>query len=73
MDKKIKGFKDNDSVITAIETRSSSPVRITRDENLETNIKGLFAVGEGSGYAGGITSSCIDGVKCAEKVVEKLR
>ncbi len=73
MDKKISGFKDNDSIITAIETRSSSPIRVVRDENLQTNIRGLFAVGEGSGYAGGITSSCIDGVKCAEKVVEKLR
>ncbi len=73
MDSKIAGFASNDSVITAIETRSSSPIRVVRDENLETNVKGLFAVGEGSGYSGGITSSCIDGVKCAEKVVDKLR
>ncbi len=72
MDKKIKGFASNDSIITAIETRSSSPVRILRDENLQTNIDGLFAVGEGSGYSGGITSSCIDGIKCAESVVKKL-
>ncbi len=73
MDSKITGFVSNDSVITAIETRSSSPIRIVRNDDLETNIKGLFAVGEGSGYSGGITSSCIDGVKCAEKVVDRLR
>lgn len=72
MDKKIKGFKDNDSIITGVETRSSSPVRIVRDNSMQTNIKGLFSVGEGSGYAGGITSSCIDGIKCAESIVSIL-
>ncbi len=73
MDKKISGFAENDSIITAIETRSSSPIRVIRNEDLQTNIAGLFAVGEGSGYSGGITSSCIDGVKCAEKIVDRLR
>ncbi len=73
MDKKINGFASGGSIITGVETRSSSPVKVIRDENMQTNISGLFAVGEGSGYSGGITSSCIDGIKCAEKVIEKLR
>lgn len=72
MDKKIKGFASNDAVLTAVETRSSSPCRILRDDSMQTNVKGLFAVGEGSGYAGGITSSCIDGIKCAENIIRIL-
>lgn len=64
-DKKIKGFANPISVLVGVETRSSSPVRILRDENFETNIKGLYSCGEGAGYAGGITSSSVDGVKLA--------
>lgn len=68
--KKIKGFDDPGAVITAPETRSSSPVRIVRDDNFCTNIQGLYVMGEGCGYAGGITSSAVDGLKCAESVAQ---
>ena len=67
--KKIKGFSREDSVLTGVETRSSSPIRIVRDERFESNIKGLFPCGEGAGYAGGIMSAAIDGIKVAEKMV----
>ncbi len=69
MDKKLKGFAMNDAVLTAPETRSSSPVRILRDEFYQTNIRGLYPCGEGAGYAGGIVSAAVDGVKCAEAVL----
>lgn len=74
MGKKIKGFDDPDSVLTAVEARSSSPVRIVRDpETLQSiNVKGIFPCGEGAGYAGGIMSSCIDGIKCANKLAFSL-
>ena len=68
---KIKGFDRYDAVLTAPETRSSSPVRIVRDENMESNIKGLYPTGEGSGYAGGITSSAVDGIETALKIIER--
>jgi len=70
--KKIKGFDDPDAIFTGVETRSSSVVRIERDrESLESNISGVFPAGEGAGYAGGIVSSAIDGMKVAEVVIEK--
>ncbi len=69
LDKKIKGFSENDAIITGFETRSSSPVRFYRDENYKTNIKNLYVCGEGCGFAGGITSSAVDGLKCAEKIL----
>jgi uncharacterized FAD-dependent dehydrogenase len=69
MDKKLKGFAMKDAVLTAPETRSSSPVRILRDEFYQTNIRGLYPCGEGAGYAGGIVSAAVDGVKCAEAVL----
>ena len=72
-DKKIKGFANPDSILTAIESRSSSPVRILRDENLEANIKGLYPCGEGVGYAGGIMTAAVDGIKCAIKLVETAK
>ena len=66
-------FLDLDAVLTGVETRSSAPVRILRDDSLEAlSIKGLYPAGEGAGYAGGITSASVDGVKIAEKIVEKL-
>lgn len=68
---KIKGFAMNDSILTGVETRSSSPVRISRDDNFISNIQGLYPIGEGAGYAGGIMSSAVDGIKAAEKVIEK--
>lgn len=72
---KIKGFKMDDAIMTGVETRSSSPIRIIRDANtLESiNCEGLFPCGEGGGYAGGIVSAAIDGLRCAEKIIEKYQ
>jgi len=71
-DRKIKGFSRSDAVLTGVETRSSSPVRITRGENMEsTTVAGLIPAGEGAGYAGGIVSSAVDGMKAAEAVIHK--
>lgn len=67
--KKLHGFDDPDTLLAGIETRTSSPVRITRDTNFESNIKGLYPVGEGAGYAGGIMSAAIDALKCAESYI----
>ena len=69
MDKKLKGFNMYDAVLTAPETRSSSSVRILRDEFLQCNIRGVYPCGEGAGYAGGIVSAAVDGVKCAHAVL----
>lgn len=66
-DKKIKGFALHDAVLTGIETRTSSPLRITRDKSYQSlNVKGLFPAGEGAGYAGGILSAGVDGIRVAE-------
>jgi uncharacterized protein len=71
MDKKLAGFIKHDAVLSAVESRSSSPVTIKRNPlTFETNIKGLYPCGEGAGYAGGITSSAVDGIKCAEALME---
>ena len=64
------GYDQPDAVLTAVETRSSSPVRILRDENYESNIRGLYPCGEGAGYAGGILSAAADGMRAAEKLWE---
>ena len=72
INKKMPGFLDDDAVLTAIESRSSSPVRIVRNAEYMTNILGVYPIGEGSGYAGGITSSALDGIKCAFKIIEKI-
>lgn len=69
-DKKIKGFADGNAILTVPETRSSSPVRILRDDTMQSNIRGLYPCGEGAGYAGGITSAAVDGIKAAEMVVK---
>lgn len=69
-DTKLKGFADPDSILTGVETRSSSPVKIPRDENLISNILGIYPCGEGAGYAGGIMSASVDGIKCAIAVLE---
>lgn len=71
MDKKLKGFAAADAVLTAPETRSSSPIRILRDETMQSAVKGLYPCGEGAGYAGGITSAAVDGLKTAEAIVFK--
>lgn len=66
----IKGFKKENPLLAGVEARTSSPVRIERDENLESNIKGIFPCGEGAGYAGGIVSAAVDGIKVAEKILQ---
>lgn len=74
-EQKIKGFTSKEAIMTAVETRSSSPVRILRDlETLESkSIAGLYPCGEGAGYAGGIVSAAIDGLRCAEKIIEQFK
>jgi uncharacterized FAD-dependent dehydrogenase len=71
--KKLKGFDNPNSILTAIETRSSSPVRIIRDENFQSSIKNMYPIGEGSGYASGITTSALDGIKCALAIIESYK
>lgn len=70
LDKKMHGFNDPDAVMTGIESRSSSPVRILRNDNRQSNIKGIFPVGEGAGYAGGIVSAALDGLKTAMEIID---
>lgn len=73
LDGNLKGFCHPDSVLTAPETRSSSPVRILRDETKQSvSLKGLYPAGEGAGYAGGIMSAAIDGMACAEAIIGSL-
>lgn len=69
-DKKIPGYASDDAILSAIESRTSSPVRIPRGETGQSNIKGLFPCGEGSGYAGGITTAAMDGIKTAEFIAK---
>ena len=73
LDKKMKGFNFDDALLTGVETRSSAPVRIVRGDNMESSVKGVYPIGEGAGYAGGIMSASLDGIKCAEKICEKLK
>jgi uncharacterized FAD-dependent dehydrogenase len=72
--RQIRGFDRDDAVLTGIETRTSSPIRITRDpETLQSlNIRGLYPAGEGAGYAGGILSAGVDGIKVAEAVARSM-
>jgi len=67
-DRKIHGFGGPDVVLAGVETRTSSPVRILRGDGLESSIGGLFPCGEGAGYAGGIMSAAMDGIRVAEVV-----
>ena len=68
--KKIKGFDRDDAILSGIEARTSSPIRITRDDHLESNIKGIYPIGEGAGYAGGITTSAMDALKVFEEIIK---
>ena len=73
LDGNLKGFASDDAVLTAPETRSSSPVRIIRDENKQSvTLQGLYHCGEGAGYAGGIMSAAIDGIQCAEAILSAM-
>ena len=68
-DKKIKGFAKADGLLTGVETRTSSPICIKRDKDFQSvNVQGLYPAGEGAGYAGGIWSAGIDGIRIAEAV-----
>ena len=70
-DKDLKGFANKDAILTGVETRSSSPVRIKRYQNMMSNIFGVYPCGEGAGYAGGITTAASDGIKCAISILEE--
>lgn len=71
--KKIVGFDQEDTILAGIESRTSSPVRIIRNEKFESNINGIYPCGEGAGYAGGITSAAMDGIKVAEAIAKKYQ
>ena len=68
---KISGFSSPDTLLSAVESRTSSPVRIVRGNALESTLAGLYPCGEGAGYAGGITSAAVDGIKTAEAIRRK--
>lgn len=72
MDRRISGFAREDALLSGVESRTSSPVRIPRDEAFESEIKGVYPCGEGAGYAGGITSAAMDGLKVAEAVIRRF-
>lgn len=70
---RIPGFDRPDVIFSGVESRTSSPVRIERDEHYESPVRGLFPCGEGAGYAGGITSAAVDGIKIAEEIMRRFR
>ena len=72
LNQKLKGFADDENLLIAIESRSSCPLTILRDENFQANIEGIYPVGEGAGYAGGIISSAQDGIKVAESIYNEI-
>ena len=71
--RRIKGFAHPDAILTGVETRTSSPIRILRDEGLMSNIEGIYPCGEGGGHSGGIMSSAMDGIRVAESIAENQR
>lgn len=71
-DRRIHGFAREDAILAGIESRTSSPVRIRRDESLQSNIRGIYPCGEGAGYAGGITSAAMDGLRVAQEIIRCL-
>lgn len=70
--RKLRGFDSDSAIMTAVETRSSSPVRILRDNDMQTSVSGIYPAGEGPGYAGGIMSAAVDGIKAAEKIMNRI-
>ncbi len=72
LDRKIRGFAQEDALLVGVETRSSAPVKFVRNEGLQSNIAGIYPAGEGAGYAGGIVSAAIDGMKAAESIISKF-
>jgi uncharacterized FAD-dependent dehydrogenase len=74
MDRRLKGFADNGALLTGVESRTSSPVRIVRGEDFSSvSASNLYPCGEGAGYAGGITSAAADGIRVAEAIIKKYR
>ena len=71
--KKIPGFDRDDALLSGVESRTSSPVRILRNKEMESKKQGIYPCGEGAGYAGGITSAAMDGIKTAEAIARKYR
>ena len=71
--KKIKNFSDSNPLLAGVETRTSSPIKIIRNDEFESNISGIYPCGEGAGYAGGITSSAMDGIKVANQIISKYK
>lgn len=71
LDRRLRGFATPDALLTGVETRSSSPVRVLRDDSLQSNLRGVYPCGEGAGYAGGIMSAAVDGIRCAEAVLAR--
>ena len=69
MNQKFSGFTSN-AILSGVESRSSAPVRFYRDESHQSNIKGIYPIGEGAGYAGRIMSSALDGLKCSELILK---
>ncbi len=63
----------DDAILSAVESRTSSVIKMERNDNMESNIKGIYPIGEGSGHAGGITTSAVDGIKCAEEIIKKYK
>jgi uncharacterized FAD-dependent dehydrogenase len=72
-DRNLHGFSREDAVLAGVESRTSSPVRLTRDDTFECNIQGIYPCGEGAGYAGGITSAAMDGMKVAEAIAKQYK
>ena len=72
LDRKLHGFAAPDALMVGVETRSSSPVRLVRDKTLQSNLRGLYPCGEGAGYAGGIVSAAVDGIRVAEAVAHPV-
>jgi len=73
MDSKMKGFLFEDALLTGVETRSSAPVRIVRGDDMMSSVIGIYPIGEGAGYAGGIMSAAMDGIRCAEIICQKIK
>ena len=74
MDARLHGFAFPDAVLTGVETRSSAPVRLLRNEQLQSvSLKGLYPCGEGAGYAGGIVSAAVDGLRCGEMILQAVK
>lgn len=72
-DRRIAGYGREDAIISGVESRTSSPIRILRDESLQSSVQGLYPCGEGAGYAGGITSAAMDGIRVAEQILADKR